>query len=161
MTDASPAAGASDRELVLTRVFDAPRELLFQIWTDPAHVACWWGPHGFTTPPETVALDVRPGGSWRIRMLAPDGVEYWMHGVYREVVAPERLVFTYAGTASPGGPEHETRVTVTFADLGERTEMTFRQAVFPTVEERDSHAGGWSECFDELVDYLAELPHAR
>lgn len=160
MTEPRPVV-ASDRELVLTRVFDAPRALVFQVWTDPAHVTHWWGPHGFTTPLETVALDVRPGGKWRIRMLTPDGGEYWMHGVYREIVAPERLVFSYAGSPAPGAPEHETLVTVTFADLGGRTRMTFQQAVFPTVQDRDDHEGGWSECFDELVDYLVELQHAR
>ena len=148
----------ADRELVIRRVFDAPRELVFQVWTDPEHIAHWWGPHGFTTPLETMTMDLRPGGEWRIRMLTPDGTEYWMHGVYREITAPERLVFTYAGTHAP---EHETLVTITFAELGGKTRMTFRQAVFPTVADRDDHHGGWSECFDELVDYLAELPRAR
>jgi uncharacterized protein YndB with AHSA1/START domain len=153
---------ASDRELVITRVFDAPRELVFQVWTDPAHVTKWWGPHGFTAPLETVTLDLRPGGSWRIRMLTPDGAEFWMYGVYREIVAPERLVFTYCGAPAPDEPAHETLVTVAFAELsGNRTAMTFRQGVFPTVADRDDHHGGWSECFDELIDYLAELRQAR
>lgn len=156
-----PLRAAAERELLITRVFDAPRELLFKVWTDPRHVASWWGPHGFTTPLDTIAMDVRQGGTWRIRMLAPDGSAYSMHGVYREIVAPERLVMTYAGAPAPGEPEHETLVTVTFAELGSRTEMTFRQAVFPTVQDRDDHEGGWSECFDELVDYLVELQHAR
>lgn len=159
MRERRPAA--ADRELVISRVFDAPRELVFQVWTDPAHIAQWWGPHGFTTPLETVALDVRPGGEWCIRMLTPQGGEYWMYGVYREIVAPERLVFSYAGSPTPGEPEHETLVTVTFAEVGGKTRMTFRQGAFPTRQSRDDHHGGWSECFDELIDYLAELSQAR
>jgi uncharacterized protein YndB with AHSA1/START domain len=152
-----PLGAAAERELVITRVFDAPRELVFKVWTDPRHIASWWGPHGFTTPLDTIAMDVRQGGAWRIRMLAPDGSAYWMHGVYREIVEPERLVFTYASELQAGAPQHETLVTVTFADQGDKTKMTFQQAVFPTVEDRDSHEGGWSECFDELADYLAEF----
>jgi uncharacterized protein YndB with AHSA1/START domain len=163
LSDAQPDSGASERELVITRVFDAPRELVFQVWTDPAHVARWWGPHGFTTPRDTVEMDVRPGGAWRIGMLTPEGSEYWMRGEYREVVAPERLVFTYLGADLDDVPsrEHETLVTITFAELGDKTEMTFRQESFPSKQSRDDHYGGWSECFDELIDYLAELEQAR
>lgn len=138
-------------ELTITRVFDAPRDLVFAAWTDPEQVARWWGPRDFTTPAAT--LDVTPGGGWRtcIRSTA-DGAEYWSHGVYREVSPPERLVFTFVWE-----DEHnpETLVTVTFAAEGDKTRMTFHQTPFISVEERDSHREGWSECFDDLAAALA------
>src|SRR5882672_240983 len=84
----------TERELVITRVFDAPRSLVFEMWTDPKHVARWWGPRGFTNP--VCELDVRPGGAIRIHMRGPDGTVHPMTGVYREIVAPERIVFTSA-----------------------------------------------------------------
>src|SRR5260370_21490124 len=80
----------TDRELTLTRVLDAPRELVFRMWTDPQHVAQWWGPMGFTNPVRE--MDVRPGGALRIGMRAPDGTDYPMIGTYREDVSPERPV---------------------------------------------------------------------
>src|SRR3981081_2563312 len=92
-TNASPNASNSemDREVVITRVFDAPRALVFRAWTDPQHLARWWGPQGFSNP--VCETDVRIGGAWRIVMRGPDGAEYPGGGVYREIVVPERLVF--------------------------------------------------------------------
>jgi uncharacterized protein YndB with AHSA1/START domain len=81
-----------DRELVITRVFDAPRELVWKAWTDPKHIAQWWGPKGFTTRVEQ--MDFRPGGIWRYVMCSPDGTEYPVNGVFREVVPSERIVAT-------------------------------------------------------------------
>ena len=86
----NPAGLPMERELVITRVYDAPRELVFRAWTDPKHMARWWGPKHFTNRVEQ--MDVRPGGAWRIVMCAPDGSEYPAQGVYREIVPPERLV---------------------------------------------------------------------
>ena len=156
MTETANASRTTDRELEITRVFDAPRELVFTAWTDPGQLARWWGPHGFSAP--SVALDVTPGGAWRTCMRNDaDGGELWASGVYREVVAPERLVFSYAWDTADGAPGHETLVTVTFDDLGDKTRMTFRQAVFQSVQERDEHRGGWSQCFDELAAYLSAV----
>ena len=87
-------------ELVLTRVFDAPRELVFKAWTDAKRVAQWWGPHQFTNP--VCELDARPGGAIRIHMRGPDGTVYPMTGVYQEVVEPERIVFTSAALDAAG-----------------------------------------------------------
>ncbi|MBX3729188.1 MAG: SRPBCC family protein [Candidatus Sumerlaeia bacterium] len=86
---------ASDREIVTTRLFDAPRDLVFSAWSDARHVSNWWGPHGFRTT--THEMDVRPGGVWRFTMHGPDGVDYPNKIVYREVVRPERLVYNHAG----------------------------------------------------------------
>lgn len=92
MTAKSNVAQNMERELVITRVFDASPDVVFQAWTDPKQMEQWWGPHRYTNP--VCELDVRPGGAWRIVMRAPDGVEYECGGVYSEVVKPERLVFS-------------------------------------------------------------------
>ena len=91
-----------ERELVITRVFDAPRELVFKVWTDPKHLAQWWGPRCFTNP--VCEVDLRVGGAWRIIMRAPDGAEYPGGGIYREIVRNEKLVFTNAALNKDGKP---------------------------------------------------------
>jgi len=145
-------------ELTITRVFDAPRELVFKAWTDPSHVMMWWGPRDY--PATHVEMDVRPGGAWRKCLRSIEtGRELWNGGVFREVVAPERLVFTFAWEEE-GERGLETLVTVTFADEGGKTRMTFHQAPFQTVEERDGHRGGWTSSFDRLDDLIATLRRA-
>jgi uncharacterized protein YndB with AHSA1/START domain len=140
--------------LSITRLFDAPRELVFEAWTNPDHLAKWWGPAGFTTASCTVNLT--EGGGWRTCMRDNvDGVEIWARGTYREIVAPERLVFSFAWEEPPGVPGLDTLVSVTFADRDGKTEMTFQQAVFESAEDRDSHRSGWQGCFDDLAGYLA------
>ncbi|HKN52791.1 MAG TPA: SRPBCC domain-containing protein [Amycolatopsis sp.] len=139
-------------DLTITRVFDAPRELVFSAWTDPDRLASWLGPKGFTAP--SVTLDTRPGGGWRACIRnETHGDEHWMHGVYREISTPERLVFSFSWDTE-GDMRAETLVTITFADLGGKTEMTFHQAGFPTEPIRDDHHGGWTESFDDLAAYL-------
>ena len=98
---ASALLEPSDCALVITRVFDAPRSLVFKVWTAPEHLARWWGPQGFTTL--SCAVEVRPGGAWVRRMRWPEGMLHTKRGVYREVVEPERLVFTYADEARAAG----------------------------------------------------------
>jgi uncharacterized protein YndB with AHSA1/START domain len=151
----SIAEHTAERELVITRVFDAPRSLVFRVWTDPEHLARWWGPKGFTTV--SCHMDVRPGGTWFRKMRAPDGSEERRRGIYREILEPERLVFTYASEDAEGNPGHETSVTVTFADLGGKTKLTLHQAVFESITARDAHEGGWTGCLDRFADYLANL----
>ncbi len=90
----------SDREIVMTRVFDAPREVVFEMWTDPKHLVHWWGPRGFTTTIQE--MDVRPGGLWRKIMHGPDGANYPNHSVFLEVVKPERLVYKHGGHKEGG-----------------------------------------------------------
>jgi uncharacterized protein YndB with AHSA1/START domain len=145
---------SADRALVISRVLDAPRRLVFAAWTDAAQAAHWWGPRGFTSV--SCEMDVRVGGRWRRVMRSPDGIEYCAAGIYREVVAPERLVFTYAWETSPDHPGHETVVTVTFAVRGGKTELTLRQAVFETAAACESHRGGWASCLERFAEYLAE-----
>ena len=143
---------AQDRELVLTRVFDAPRRVVFRAWTDPAQLVQWWSPEGFTVA--LLEMDVRPGGAWRKCMRSPDGKDYWRRGIYLEVVEPERLVLTYISDDPLSDPDHETIVTVTFADQGEKTLMTFRHAGFESDGARDSHQFGWTSCMKRFTAYL-------
>lgn len=146
---------SDDRTLILTRLFDAPRDMVFAAWTDPEQAARWWGPKGFTSVACT--MDVRVGGAWRRAMRAPDGSQHTARGVYREIIRPERLVFTYAWEDEAGRPKHETLVTLTFADRGDgRTRLTLHQTMFETVAARDDHRGGWSSCLDRFADFLAE-----
>jgi len=142
----------AQHELVITRTFDAPRALVFRAWTTPEHMVRWLGPRDFTAP--SCEMDFRPGGAYRACIRAPDGKEYWMRGIYREIVEPERLVFTFSWEEE-GERGRDTVITVTFGEQGGETRMTFRQAFFESVEQRDSHHEGWSECLERLAQYLA------
>jgi uncharacterized protein YndB with AHSA1/START domain len=151
------AAGidAAERELVVTRIIDAPRSLVFKAWTEPEHVARWWGPQGFTTT--SCEMDIRPGGAYRVCMRSPQGTDHWKRGVYREIVPPERIVFTFSWEDVDGKPGHELLTTVTFAEHGTKTKLTLHQAVFETVERRDDHRGGWTSCLERFADYIATI----
>jgi len=141
-------------ELVVTRALDAPRPLVFKAWTEPQRLVRWWGPRGFTTP--SLKMDVRPGGTWRACMRSPEGVDHWVSCVYREVVEPERLVFTWAHEDAEGNRGHQTLVTVTFVAQGEQTKLVVQQATFEADEARDAHEKGWAGCLECLAEYLAE-----
>lgn len=145
----------SGRELIIIRVFDAPQSLVFKAWTQPEHFARWLGPKDFTTI--ACQMNVKLGGIYRACIRSPEGKEHWMQGVYREIIEPERLVFTFAWEDEDRQPKHETLVTVTFTEQGSQTLMTFHQAIFESVESRDAHNTGWSECFDRLAVYLNTL----
>ncbi len=149
--DASTEAIA-ERELLVTRIIDAPRALVFKAWTQPEHVARWWGPQGFTTIFSD--MDIRVGGKYRCGMRSPQGTEHWRRGVYREIVEPERIVFTFAWEDANGNPRHEMLTTVTFAEHGGQTQLTLRQAVFETTEGRDDHVRGWTSCLQRFADYM-------
>lgn len=150
---ADVAALFAERELVITRIFDASRRLVFKMWTEPEHLARWWGPRGFTTI--SGRMDVRPGGTWSRSMRAPDGSVIRKHGIYREIVRPERLVLTYITDDLAGNPGPETLVTVTFADLGGKTRLTLHQAGFESVLAREAHHSGWTSCLERFVEHLS------
>ncbi len=150
----SAATEPAERVLVIERIFDAPRSLLFKAWTDPEHMAQWFGPRGFKST--VLKNELRPGGAYRIHMLGPDG-DHWSQGVYREIVEPERLVME-GGWADANGTftRPQTTLALTFEDHGgKKTKMTLRQSVFESVTARDMHQGGWSSSFDRLAEYLA------
>ncbi|MGH7532726.1 MAG: SRPBCC family protein [Gemmatimonadales bacterium] len=152
----SGTSPSTERELVITRVFEARRELVFAAWTEREHLDRWQGaPQGFTVTVEQ--SDIRPGGKYRICMRSPDGVDHWLQGTYREVVHPERLVFTHMWTDAHGTPGPETLVTVTLVEHAGKTELTLRQTGFPSDGSRDGHRDGWTSTFDRLAEYLGGL----
>ncbi len=156
----SATTKAAERDLVITRVFDAPREIVFKAWTDPEHVAQWWGPKGFTNP--VCELDVRPGGAIRIDMRGPDGVVYPMKGIFREILEPERLVVTTSAFEDEdGNPQLEVLNTVTFAEHGGgKTKLTLQAVVVKSAPEvaaaLEGMEEGWNQSLDRLADYLAK-----
>ena len=158
----SAESASMDRELTITRIFDAPRELVFKAWSKPEHLMRWWGPHGCKLT--VCEADFRPGGSWRFCMVGPSGVEEWQQGMYREVVEPERLVFSYSFPQGSRGftddakskPGHQTVVTVNFYDDDGKTRLTVHQAVFENNAVRDDHIRGWNEALDRLASYVTQ-----
>jgi len=154
----SAAASALEREVVITRIFNAPRDMVFKAWTDPKQMEQWWGPHCFTNP--VCELDVRPGGAWRIVMRAPDGVEYECGGIYSEVVKPERLVFTNNAYDHEGKSLLEGVTSVTFAAQGDKTKLTLETRMVGKVSyAAQMLAGmeaGWNQSLDRLADLVAK-----
>ncbi|MBI3775269.1 MAG: SRPBCC domain-containing protein [Gammaproteobacteria bacterium] len=152
-----------DREIVITRILNAPRELVWEVWTNPKHVVNWWGPNGFTTTIEK--MDVRPGGVWKHVMHGPDGTSYPNSSVFKEVVKPERLVFSHGG-GKQGGPGAHFIATWTFEAQGGKTRVTMR-GVFDTAADRDmvvkqyNALEGGTQTLGRLADYLANLPAAE
>ena len=130
----------SDREIVMTRMFDAPREIVWKAWTDPKQIKVWWGPRGFTTT--THEKDVRPGGLWRFIMHGPDGTDYPNKIVYTELVKPERLVYDHGGDA--GADDVQFQVTVRFAEACRKTKAS------GAVE-------GGNQTLDRLGEYLTRM----
>jgi uncharacterized protein YndB with AHSA1/START domain len=165
MSTATVLPKTTTHELNITRVFDAPRELVWKVWTDPEHIKNWASPRQFYST--NIENDLRAGGNWRRRVRsdgfdAGDGVlrkaDCWLGGVNREVVEPERLVYTFKWEQNPGLIENcETVITVTFEDHGGKTLMNFRQTFFVTSEDRDSHMKGWNSTFDKLEAYLGDV----
>jgi uncharacterized protein YndB with AHSA1/START domain len=146
----------TDREIRIERIFDAPRDRVFAIYTDPELIPEWWGPRSTTTVVDH--MDVRAGGGWRFVAREADGSETAFRGTYREVTAPERIVQTFEWEGMPG---HVSVETATFEDLGDRTKVT-TVSIFHTTEERDGMLGsgmegGMNETFARLDELLARL----
>ena len=138
----------SDRVLAFERIFDAPREIVFAMWTNPKHMIRWYGPRGHSLT--SCELDVRVGGGWRACMFNGD-VETWEWGTYHEIEEPSKLVFS----SSMHWHNYETLVTIHFDDLGEgRTRMRFRQEEFRSVPDCDDHRWGWAGALDKLSEQL-------
>jgi uncharacterized protein YndB with AHSA1/START domain len=151
---AGSSAGPQPAEhvLVIQRIFDAPRELVFKAWTEPEHLAQWLGMQGFTAT--IVKMDARVGGAYRFHMRSPEGADYWQQGVYRELVEPERFVRTCVWADADGNPTGpETLMTVTFEEHEGKTKLTFRQT-FDSVTARDAHRFGTASALARLAEYL-------
>ena len=138
-------------KLTIKRTYNAPIDVVWRAWADPEQAKAWWGPRGFTAP--VVELDERPGGKWRAQMIAPDGTELWQHGVYREIVPKQRIVYTMIWDRDPG---HEMLVTIEFAAQREKTGISFEQTGFKSDGEREGHKDGWNQSFDRLGEYLEQ-----
>jgi uncharacterized protein YndB with AHSA1/START domain len=138
--------------LRLARHFKAPRQAVFRAWTDPQALAAWFGPEGVQT--RNVEVDLRPGGAFSLEMHEADGV-YPLSGVYRQVVPPERLVFSWVwGHGELEGLE--TLVTIELRETDGGTELTLTHEGLPSPTAREKHEGGWIGCLDCLVRYLKE-----
>jgi len=147
---------SAEWDLVITRVFDAPREQVFRAWTDTRHMAQWWGPKGFTNP--VCELDVRVGGVIRIHMRAPNGVVYPMSGVFEEITEPERLVFVSSALDENGNSMFDVLNTVTFAEQRGKTTLTLQARVIKATAQAPQYLkgmeAGWSQSLDRLGDLL-------
>jgi uncharacterized protein YndB with AHSA1/START domain len=144
-----------EREVTITRIFDAPRALVFAAWTDPKHLAQWWGPRGFTAP--VCEFEARVGGALRIVMRGPDGVNYPMQGEIRELVPPQRLVFTSVALDDAGNPILEQLTVVTFSEEGGKTRMTLQTRAVAVVDYATRHLAGMEAGWTQSIDKLEAL----
>ena len=148
-------AAAEEYALELSRVFDAPPILVFKAFTKPEHLVRWWGPKDFSTTVEK--LEFHEGGSYRFTIHGPNDRHHRMSGVFREIVEPKKIVFTFAWVDEKGEPGDETLITVTLEAEGNGTRLIFRQEPFDDAKNRDSHAEGWGEVLDKLAPFLADF----
>jgi uncharacterized protein YndB with AHSA1/START domain len=151
-------------DLIITRMIDAPRKLVFRAWTQPEHLMRWWAPDGCSTP--FCKVDLRVGGKFHFCMRMPDGLEIWGLGIYREIVEPERIVYVDTFADAEGNivpPSHygmsaghpaETVVTVTFSEHDGKTKLTLRHFVPGSFAEREGMQQGWSQMLDRLSEEL-------
>lgn len=152
-------------ELIITRIFDVPRKLVWNAWANPEHLKRWWGPKDFTAP--ICKTDFRVGGKYHWCMRSPEGRDYWSTGAFKEIVPPERIVFTDCFSDEKGNIVHasehglpgenwpmEMLVTVTFEDLGGKTKMTVHHIGHPAGEVSEMASAGWNQSLDRLAESL-------
>ena len=152
----SSASHAKPLGLTITRIFDAPRELVWKLFTEPEHLVRWMGPRNFEA--RNFTQDARVGGAWRGMLHPTDGgKDLWQGGTFRAIDPPSHVSYTFAWDAESGLPTNETIVTLDFEAHGNKTKLTFHQTGFPSEGERDGHRGGWSESFDKFEEYLATV----
>jgi len=157
MTATTYAEAPEECVVIITRIFDAPRELVFKVFTDPKHLARFWGPTGFTSTVRE--MDPRPGGAFRLEMRGPDGATYPCEGLYREVIAPERIVYSGGpdcGRPCGGGLPPRALVTIPFAGHDGKTTLTINTR-FASAADRDAAVTmgfktGWASSLDRLAD---------
>ncbi len=157
----NPNPNPTGGDLVITRVFDAPRELVWRAWTDPEYFQRWWGPKDFTSP--VCRMDLRVGGKYLWCMRSSDGKDYYTTGVFKEIVKPERIVYTDCFADQDGNvvsAEHyglppgfplESYVYVTLVEEAGQTKVTLRHVGLPTGDMFDMTGHGWNESFDKLA----------
>ena len=161
----SPTIKTADQGIIIERIIDAPRELVWKAWTEPKRLMSWWGSKNFTAP--VYEIDFRPGGKYHYCMRSPEYQDFWGTGVFREIVPLERIVFTDSFSDEQGNVVPATHygmgsdipsellVTVTFEELeGGRTRLKLRHEGFPPGEDQDMTQAGWNESFDKLAKSL-------
>lgn len=163
---ATTMSSQSTDDLIIERLLDAPRELVFQAWTDPEHVMRWWGPEHYTSP--SCKIDLRVGGAYLFCMRSPEGQDFWSTGVFREIVPVERIVYTDSFADADGnivpasqyglGDDFpaELLVTVTLDEHEGKTRMTVRHAAMPAGEMAEMTRMGWNQSFDKLAASLKQ-----
>jgi uncharacterized protein YndB with AHSA1/START domain len=160
MTTAHTVSDTSDREIIITREFDAPRELVWEAITNPKHVVNWWGPRGFSTTIEH--MDFRPGGTWKQVMHGPDGTNYPNQSVFKEIVKPERIVYAHGGGKEGGKDLHFTMTWTLDTIAPGKTRVTIHQ-VYATAEDCNFVAKeygaieGGKQTLERLAEFLAEM----
>lgn len=151
MAARNSAAMEEAPKLEIVRLFDAPRELVFEVWSTAAHMQGWLGPKHFACT--SCEMDFRVGGAWRACIRSPEGKEYWCRGTYNQITPPSGIVYSFRWEEEDA---LDTQITVTFAAESGKTRMTFTQTPFRSAESRESHEGGWSECFERLSTYISK-----
>jgi uncharacterized protein YndB with AHSA1/START domain len=151
----NPTQPDSDLSITVTRIFDAPRSLVYECWTKKEHMDKWCVPRGFTVAESHAVFEV--GGEWRCVMIAPDGEKLPVGGVYHVIIPNELLAMSHIWEEDEGIPEHKTTLTVRFADEGNKTRVTLEQSIFKSFESREGHRHGWTEALDVLGEHLAEI----
>jgi uncharacterized protein YndB with AHSA1/START domain len=165
MNDLNVTSQPKVNDLFIERIFDAPLELVWKAWTDPAQMIRWWGPETFTSP--SCKMDFRVGGTYLFCMRSPEGMDFWSSGVYREIKAFERIVYTDHLSDADGNPispetygmspdfPSEMLVTVTFEEHGEgKTRLTLHQAGIPAGQMTEMARAGWNGSLDKLAASL-------
>jgi uncharacterized protein YndB with AHSA1/START domain len=148
-----PAPLMMERTVELTRVFDAPPERVFAAWTDPRHLARWFGPRGFTV--HSCEVEARPGGLFRLCSRSPDGKDYWVRGVYRELLPPRRLVIASTAEDESGLPALDERVEVSFSDKQGRTRLVLRASACGSSARAAAMLKGMGAMWNQAVERLA------
>ncbi len=141
-----------DEELRIERLIPAPPDKVYALWTDPDLLVKWWGPEGYDIPQHS--LDVRPGGHWRTVMRSPEGARHTVSGIYRELMPPKRMIFTWGWEDDTGQRSHETEVTVTFEPAPGGTRLVLLQRHFEDKDSRDRHQHGWEStlnCLEQMA----------
>jgi uncharacterized protein YndB with AHSA1/START domain len=144
----------TDRELVIERLIDAPRDFVFRTWCDPRMALAWWGPAD--TPATHVQIEFRVGGAWSGRLRTIDGRELRQKGVFREILPPERLVFTFVWE-DDSGRGNESLVSIYFGEEAGRTRLSLNERPFRSRALRDANVAEWSEAIDRFVSLLARM----
>jgi uncharacterized protein YndB with AHSA1/START domain len=146
------------KEVKITRILNAPRELVFEAWTDPKHLAEWWGPAGFTNP--VCRADAKPGGKIYIEMTSPDGTVYPMNGMFKEIIKPEKIVFISGALDGHGNQIFEVLNTVTFVNENGKTKLTLHAVVDDVSDVAipyiDGMNQGWNQSIDRLEAFVAK-----